>query len=121
MVIAGIVAGGIIIFIVAFIIGGVIATDPLPPCCLTCLHHHKHNYFIHSPTCCDHMGMSIYQRQIDGLREDNRILRSSIENLRAMNYGTRIYAMKPDDQQIVDLVINAVTPLNELKDKLGIK
>ena len=59
---------GFILFLIAFVsygLGKISGTDPLPRCCLECLHEHNHSlpFDLCGGVCCNHYG-------IGGLREE---------------------------------------------------
>src|SRR3990167_5818907 len=47
---------GLMIFGLGYAIGRTSATEPLPECCLTCLHKHKCRCLNFTGVCCDHYG-----------------------------------------------------------------
>lgn len=116
--------GGLVVLFIGYIIGIVSQSDPLPDCCLKCLHTHGHDCFRFSPYCCDHFGIGALRSGNAHLRTDNEVLRrtnrtlnEAFDNLQLASKSVA-YAKSIDEQEVVDLLIKATKPLAELKERL---
>lgn len=112
-----------IVALVAYTIGRVNSTEPLPRCCSECLHEHRHGPcppFMFDSVCCDHYGISSLRKKMTDLEVKQMILDKQFNEIR---YNTEmqskpIYARTIPEQEIVDALIKGVKPLNELLDKM---
>jgi len=63
--------GGILLLVVfvSYGIGKISATEPLPRCCLECLHEHNHSlpFGLYGDVCCNHYGIGGLRAEIQKL------------------------------------------------------
>lgn len=131
-----IVLGFVAVWGIGYAIGRTAATEPLPDCCLTCLHDHKHSLPFGSlaPVCCDHWGLSSLQAKITVLESENKRLNFLYENLtrdkrifheymaaHCGNCDRKFYAKTPKEQDVADLLKKITLTSQEIAERLDIK
>lgn len=112
-----IIIGGAIA-IIAFIIGSVSATQPLPPCCMHCLYDGcKCLQF--SPYCHNHYGIGDLRKELQYKSDEINRLHQELW-LAKKESSKVIYAKSEKEQHYVDLIKSSLVSAEELAKKLKI-
>lgn len=112
----------VILFVITWIVIAVNLTEPLPRCCLNCLHGgHKCMQF--GEFCCDHYGIGTLRKEIADLRMEkiklDRMYQAIQEDLRSTN-RERYFAIDKERQDLVDIIIKSKKTAEELVRELDL-
>ena len=115
MTIAIVIGVGFITLLIGYAIGASSTVDPIYPPCVACRHDYGHQHLI-SENANLRAEADYLRRQLNWAFEDKA---------RQMRYPCHkcfqtIFAETPDKQKVVDLLIKATAPLDELKKEFGI-
>lgn len=123
-----VILGGVLVvcFVITWIVIATNSTEPLPRCCLDCLHTHSHG--LRSPmidgVCCNHFGIGNMRKQIGDLQEENSRLRSEMWRITArpclscISNDTKIYACSLREQELTDLLKSSAISAKQLHDNI---
>lgn len=111
---------GIVVAVIAYTIGAVNNTEPLPRCCLECLHEHRHgcnNPFVFGNCCCNHFGINDLRNKVNNQEQIiNRLKMEMDSNCKMQSY--KIYAPTIKEQEYVDLIIKSQKTIEQVAKDL---